>query len=49
MMRVLGGLPSHVSYRPLDLTSPDAADVLAGAGTGRTLLICEAVTMVTGQ
>ena len=48
--RALGALPAHVSYVPLDLTKPDAADVLAGAGTGRTLLLCEAVTMyVAGE
>lgn len=45
LAQALGALPTHVSYVPLDLTKPDAADVLAGAGTGRTLLICEAVTM----
>jgi O-methyltransferase involved in polyketide biosynthesis len=45
LLRALGALPTHVSYVPLDLTKPDAADVLAGAGAGRTLLICEAVTM----
>jgi O-methyltransferase involved in polyketide biosynthesis len=34
----------------LDLSEPDAADVLAVAGAGCTLLICEAVTMyVTGE
>ena len=49
LARVLGALPTHVSYLPLDLTKPDAADVLAGAGTGRTLLICEAVTMYVGD
>ena len=43
--RALGALPGHVSYAPVDLTKPDAGEVLAGAGTGRTLLICEAVTM----
>ncbi|MET8153366.1 class I SAM-dependent methyltransferase [Actinoplanes sp. NPDC049668] len=48
--RALGALPAHVSYLPLDLTSPDAADVLASAGTDRTLLLCEAVTMyVAGE
>ena len=42
--------PAHVRHVPLDLTQPDAAAVLAGAGTGRTLLICEAVSMyVTGE
>jgi len=45
LARALGALPPHVSYVPLDLTKPEAVDVLAGAGTGRTLLICEAVTM----
>ena len=45
LTKALGTLPTHVSYRPLDLTKPDAAEVLAGAGTARTLLICEAVTM----
>ena len=45
LIRALGALPTHVSYVPLNLTKPDAVDVLAGAGTGRTLLICEAVTM----
>jgi methyltransferase (TIGR00027 family) len=45
LTRALGALPAHVSYLPLDLTKPDAAGVLAGAGAGRTLLICEAVTM----
>jgi methyltransferase (TIGR00027 family) len=43
--RALGTLPSHVSYLPLDLTSPSAGKVLASAGNGRTLVICEAVTM----
>ena len=45
LVRALGALPPHVIHLPLDLAKPDAADVLAGAGTGRTLLICEAVTM----
>ncbi|GGN49373.1 methyltransferase (TIGR00027 family) [Actinoplanes campanulatus] len=45
LIRSLGALPGNVTYVPLDLTKPDAATVLAGAGTGRTLLICEAVTM----
>src|SRR5687768_10258522 len=45
LARALGALPPHVSYAPLDLTKPEAAAVLAGAGTERTLLICEAVTM----
>ena len=50
LTRALGGLPAYVSYVPLDLTQPDAARVLAGAGAERTLLICEAVTMyVTGE
>ncbi|GLW29216.1 class I SAM-dependent methyltransferase [Actinoplanes regularis] len=50
LARALDALPANVSYIPLDLTAPDAADVLAGAGAGRTLLICEAVTMyVTGE
>jgi methyltransferase (TIGR00027 family) len=48
LVRALGALPPHVSYVPLDLTKPDAADVLAGAGSGRTLLICEAVSMYVG-
>ncbi len=45
LARALPAAPAHVTYVPLDLTAPDAADVLARAGTGRTLLICEAVTM----
>ena len=37
----------HVTYTPVDLVSPAAAEVLAGAGLGDapTLLLCEAVTM----
>jgi methyltransferase (TIGR00027 family) len=50
LARALGALPANVSYLPLDLTRPEAAGVLAGAGADRTLLICEAVTMyVTGE
>ena len=45
LARALGALPGHASYLPVDLAKPDAAEVLAAAGTGRTLLICEAVTM----
>ncbi|BCY09846.1 SAM-dependent methyltransferase [Actinoplanes sp. L3-i22] len=45
LARALGDRPAHVRYLPLDLTAPDSADTLARAGTGRTLLICEAVTM----
>nr|BFE74889.1 SAM-dependent methyltransferase [Actinoplanes digitatis] len=48
LARALGALPAHVNYLPLDLTKPDAEDVLAGAGTDRTLLLCEAVTMYLG-
>lgn len=43
--RALGALPPHVSYLPLDLTSPSATKALAGTGNGRTLVLCEAVTM----
>jgi methyltransferase (TIGR00027 family) len=45
VIRALGAPPQHVSYLPLDLTSPSAGKVLASAGNGRTLVICEAVTM----
>jgi methyltransferase (TIGR00027 family) len=49
LTRALGALPAHVSYVPLDLAEPQAGEVLAGAGTGRTLLICEAVSMYVAE
>ena len=48
LTRALGALPPHVRYLPLDLNEPDAAEALAEAGTDRTLLICEAVSMYVG-
>ncbi|WP_229070578.1 SAM-dependent methyltransferase [Actinoplanes sp. DH11] len=49
LRRARGALPAHVDYVPLNLAQPDAAEVLAGAGLGRTLLICEAVTMYVAE
>jgi methyltransferase (TIGR00027 family) len=48
LTRVLGVLPAHVRYAPIDLAEQRAGDVLAAAGGERdvrTLVICEAVSL----
>ncbi len=48
LTRVLGEIPGHVRYAPIDLTAQSVGDVLSDAGgdlTAPTLVLCEAVSM----